>query len=69
MENDNFPISGNELSSELIGLNKVSDTQKKKLIASILGITIFLVAIIIIVIAITQNRDKNSKKNILQKKY
>ena len=31
MENDNFPISGNELSSELIGLNKGSDTQKIKI--------------------------------------
>ena len=63
MDNDNFPISGNELSSELIGLNKGSDTQKIKLIAAILGITIFLVVIIIIVIAITQKRDKKSEKN------
>ena len=61
MDNENFPISGNELSSELTGINKNENSQKKKLIIFSAAITFSLIIIIIIIILITQNRDKNSK--------
>ena len=61
MDNENFPISGNELSSELTGVNKNENSQKKKLVIFSAGITFSLVIIIIIIILMTQNRDKNSK--------
>ena len=64
-DNDNIPISGNELSSELTGLNKDQDSQKKKLIGITLGITISIIVVIIIIIAITLNKDKNNNNEEL----
>ena len=57
-ENNDIPIQGNELSSELIGLKKDSNSQKKKLISITIGMTICLILIIIIIIVISSNRGK-----------
>ena len=60
-END-IPIQGNDLSSELIGLKKDLNSEKIKLISSAIGLTISLILIIIIIIAITSNRGEKKEK-------